>query len=95
MTGTDAKPHWLSKTFWTGAIVTLIGFLSYAQMLPFVYNNTAVASGLLVIVGILMILLRQMTNRPVTPMFQIPKIGSTKPPIPPDVNTPKPPWRKG
>jgi len=96
------KSPWKSKTFWSGILVSTLGFLSFMQAVPFIANSQALSSLLLVAVGLLMVILRQITRDPVSPVFNIPHPGGRKitplPPYPqpqPPLPAPLPPIDEG
>jgi len=77
----SAKNIVKSKTFITGMLVSLLGFLGFVQAIPQVANNAMLSSLLLMAVGIVMIILRMVTKQPVQPVFNIPHMGGQ--PLPP------------
>jgi len=87
------KSPWKSKTFWTGILVSTLGFLGFVQAVPAVAENPILSNLLLMLVGIVMIALRQTTNQAMQPVFRIPSPGGRQPlpaPLPPYPN-PQPP----
>jgi hypothetical protein len=71
----EPKSPLKSRTFWTGMMVSLLGFLGVIQAIPSVANNAMLSNLLLMAVGIVMIGLRQLTRQPVNPVFNIPHMG--------------------
>jgi putative Mn2+ efflux pump MntP len=60
-----------TKTFWVGAITMLLGLLSFLNELPFMAAVPWLSSAILFVAGILMIILRFLTNKAVTPIFRL------------------------
>jgi len=83
-----AKSPLKSKTFWTAILVSTIGFLGFIQAVPAVADNAMLSNLLLMAVGIVMLALRQVTNQPVNPVFNIPHMGGGRRPLP----SPLPPY---
>jgi hypothetical protein len=77
-----AKSPLKSKTFWTGALVSLLGFLGFIQAVPAVADNPMLSSLLLMAAGIVMIVLRLVTRQAVVPVFNIPHMGGGRRPVP-------------
>jgi len=67
----DPKPVFFSKSFWSGVVVTLMSILSYFQDL--IANNPGKAAAIGTGIGVLMIVLRFLTDQPVTPNVTIKK----------------------
>jgi uncharacterized membrane protein HdeD (DUF308 family) len=65
------KPWWVSKTFWVGVLTALIGLLSFLNEMPFMAAVPWLSSAILFLAGILMIILRFLTNKAVTPIFRL------------------------
>jgi len=60
----NAKPWWQSKTVWAGGITFFIGVLGLANEQFFV-ENPQVAGIILTVVGVLGIILRRLTEKPI------------------------------
>lgn len=76
------KNFWASKSVWLGVITTVVSLLTAAMGQEFIMQYPQVVAGIGMVVGFLTVVLRYLTDRPITP----PTGGDTTPPA----NLPQP-----
>ena len=60
-----AKAWWQSKTIWVNAITLLIGVVSFLAGQEFIADHPQIATWFAMVLGLLNIVLRFLTNQPV------------------------------
>lgn len=60
-----AKSKFLSRTVWLGSITTAIALVTTLQSQPWVADYPRVASGCVAVIGVLTVVLRFLTDRPI------------------------------
>lgn len=63
---TKVKAVWQSKTMWVNAITTIVALLSTLMGQEFVSAHPSMVSALVMVIGILNVILRWVTDKPVT-----------------------------
>jgi len=66
-----AKWPWFSKLFWTGIVMILMSFTGLVQGMAEEYPTVVCIAG--VIMGLLVIVFRFLTDQPLIPIFRIPE----------------------